>query len=355
MKFRVRYNPSYPSQLPQFKGQILIIIIGVFILLWLLFSTFYMVEADSQGVLLRFGRFDRLTEPGLHMKMPWPIETAMVIPVQQVQSLEYGFETVRPGRDTQYRTPTKEMRTIAEMLTGDLNLAHVEWIVQYRINDAYQYLFKVGGKSTPQSTIDDIINDISESVMRRLVGDASVDEVITIGRDQIAMEAKVDIQDMLDKFETGVQVVTVKLQTASPPEEVKDAFDEVNRARQKKEKVINEALGEKNRQIPAARGQRDRVISEAEGYRERVVRSMEGKVNAFLAQLAQYKKAPEITRTRLYLETMESILQVAPDVTVLDSQISGILPLLDLNNPQKKSIGPSLPTPSTPANNGGRQ
>ena len=138
--------------------------------------------------------------------------------------------------------------------------------------------------------------------MRKLVGDASVDEVITIGRDQIASDAKVEIQEMLNKFDTGVEVVTVKLQSATPPEAVKDAFDEVNRARQNKERVINEARGERNRQIPAARGKRDRAISEAQGYRDRVVKAMTGRVNAFQAQLTEYEKAPKVTRTRLYLD-----------------------------------------------------
>ena len=301
-------------------------------------SIFYSVEADSEGVLLRFGKYVKTTEPGLHVKFFWPIEEVHVVPVQMIQSLEFGFTTITPGRVTRYARSTEEQETVARMLTGDLNLAHVEWIVQYRIKDAYNYLFKIGGNADSAVAIDNTIRSVSEAVMRKLVGDASVDEVITIGRDQIASDAKVQIQEMLNKFDTGVEVVTVKLQSATPPEAVKDAFDEVNRAKQNKEQVINEARGERNRQIPAARGKRDQAISEAEGYREREVKTMTGRVNAFLAQLAEYEKAPQVTRTRLYLEAMEEILSQVDSKIVIDESVRGLLPLLNLG-----SGGPSSP------------
>jgi len=299
---------------------------------WLLTSTFYTVEADSEGVVLRLGKHVRTTEPGLHGKLPWPLEKVYEVPVQRIQSLEFGFATVSPGRVTQYAPTTQEQETMARMLTGDLNLAHVEWIVQYRIKDAFNYLFKIGGHPDAAVAIEDTIRGASEAVMRKLVGDASVDEVITIGRDKIASDAEVEIQKMLDSFETGVEVVTVKLQSATPPEAVKDAFDEVNRARQNKERVINDARGERNRQIPAARGKRDRAISEAEGYRERLVRTTTGQVNAFLAQLAEYEKAPEITRTRLYLQTMEEILAAMESKIVVDESLRQVVPLLHLDS-----------------------
>ncbi|GAG23673.1 unnamed protein product, partial [marine sediment metagenome] len=223
--------------------------------------------------------------------------------------------------------------------TGDLNLAHVEWIIQYRIKDAYNYLFKIGGHASAPASVRDTIRDVSEAVMRRIVGDASVDEVITTGRDRIASEAKVQTQQMLDKFETGVEVVTVELQASTPPEEVKDAFDAVNRAKQNKERAVNEALGERNRQIPAARGQRDRMISEAEGYKQRVVLEATGKTNAFLAQLIEFEKAPEITTTRLYLEAMEQVLMQVPNKTVIDKSVQGVLPLLNLDAANVPAIG----------------
>ncbi|NIA07424.1 MAG: FtsH protease activity modulator HflK [Actinobacteria bacterium] len=293
-------------------------------------SIFYQVDADSEGVLLRFGKYVKTTEPGLHAKLFWPIEEVHVVPVQMIQSLEFGFATITPGRVTRYARGTEEQAAIARMLTGDLNLAHVEWVVQYRIKDAYNYLFKIGGNTDSARAVNDTIRSVSEAVMRKLVGDASVDEVITIGRDQIASDAKLEIQEMLNKFNTGVEVVTVKLQSATPPDAVKDAFDEVNRAKQNKERVINEARGERNRQIPAARGKRDQAISEAEGYRERVVKTTTGRVNAFLAQLAEYEKAPEVTRTRLYLETMEEILSAVDSKIIIDESVRGLLPFLNI-------------------------
>jgi len=295
-------------------------------------SILYSVDADSEGVVLRFGKYVKTTEPGLHAKLFWPIEEVHVVPVQRIQSLEFGFATTTPGRVTQYARRTEEHGDVARMLTGDLNLAHVEWAVHYRIKDAYNYLFKIGGDPDSAMAVNDTIRSVSEAVMRKLVGDASVDEVITIGRDQIASDAKVQIQEMLNKFDTGVEVVTVKLQSATPPDAVKDAFDAVNRAKQNKERVINEARGERNRQVPAARGNRDRAISEAEGYRERVVKTMTGRVNAFLAQLAEYEKAPEVTRSRLYLETMEEILSAVDSKIIIDESVRGLLPLLDLGS-----------------------
>lgn len=312
----------------------------IILALWFISSILYIVNADEEGVVLRFGQYLKPTQPpGLHAKLPWPIETVYIVPVQKIQSIEFGFATITPGRVTRYAPASEEQETVARMLTGDLNLAHVEWVVQYRIKDAYKYLFKIGGDSDPNLSMNDMIGSVSESVMRKLVGDASVDEVITIGRDEIATQAKDEIQEMLDGFETGVDIVTVKLQSATPPEAVKDAFDEVNRARQNKERVINEARGMLNSKIPAARGKRDQMISEAEGYKARVVMTMKGRVNAFQAQLAEYEKAPEVTRTRLYLATMEKILSQMDSKIVIDESVRGLLPLLDLG--ADGPVGPS--------------
>jgi membrane protease subunit HflK len=302
-----------------------------FLAMWGGVSVFYSVEADSEAVVLRFGKYSKTTLPGLHTKWPWPIDTVMVVPVQQIQTLEFGFGTIRPGQVTRYAQQTPDHKTMARMLTGDLNLAHVEWIVQYRIKDAQHYLFRIGGHRSNKVAVENTIRNAAEAVLRKLVGDRSVDEVITRGREEIASEAKREIQEMVDNFEAGVEVVTVKLQSATPPEAVKDAFDAVNRARQNKERVVNEARGERNRVIPAARGQRDRVISEAEGYRERVVPEMTGRANAFLAELAEYEKAPEVTRTRLYLEAMEETLAQVDGITVIDESVRGLLPMLNLS------------------------
>jgi membrane protease subunit HflK len=279
------------------------------------------------------------------MKMPWPIDTVYEVPVQRVQTLEFGFETERAGRRTQYAPRSQESLAVAEMLTGDLNLGHVEWIVQYRVKDPMEFLFKIaraddvdpgvlpsGADFDANPAVPDTISDVSEAVMRKLVGDSSIDFVLTIGREQLAQEAEGLIQQELDGFEAGVEIITVKLQSTSPPTEaVQDAFQEVNRARQKKERVVNEALGERNSKIPAARGARDQAIAEAEGYQNRVVLQTTGNVNAFLAQLAQYEKAPEVTRKRLYLEAMEEILAQAGSKTIIDESVRGVLPLLNLD------------------------
>lgn len=302
------------------------------VLLWGANSMLYKVEADSNGVVLRLGKFVRKTPPGLHFKWPWPIGVAYTVPVAKVQALEFGYRTVAPGRRTQFAPSSDDQRTLARMLTADLNLAHVEWVVQYRIETPEDYLFKIGGEAWMDAAANarDLIRDVSEAVMRQIIGDVSVDSVITIGREEIAAEAKESMQATLDGFEAGIKIVAVKLQSATPPDPVKDAFDAVNRAKQSKERVVNEAKGERNRLIPAARGQKDRAIAEAEGYALRVVMEAEGRTTAFLAKLEEYEKAPEITMTRLYLEAMEQILMNVDEKIIIDESIRGVLPLLQL-------------------------
>ena len=329
-----------------FSRNLVPIVFGVLVLIVAvgLLTAFYRVDASDEGVVLRFGKHVRTAPPGLHWKLPWPVEEVYDVPVRRLQTLEFGFQTQIPGRITQYAPPGPDQLDVSEMLTGDLNLANVQWIVQYRVKDPAAYLFQIGDVEgisfsalpagvayDPNAAVPDTIRDISESVLRRLVGDTSVDAILTLGREQIAADAKLEIQQMLDDFDAGVEIATVKLQSTSPPEDVKDAFQEVNRARQNKSRVVNEAEGDRNRQIPAARGKRDRAILEAEGYRERIVLETEGQVSAYLAQLKEYEKAPEVTRTRVYLEAMEEILAGVEQMTILDESVSGLLPLLNLD------------------------
>jgi membrane protease subunit HflK len=323
---------------------IIVLLLLVALLAPALLTTFYRVDTSDEGVVLRFGEHVRTSPPGLHWKLPWPIEEVYDVPVRRAQSLEFGFKTARAGRVTEYAPLDSEQLDVSEMLTGDLNLANVEWVVQYRVSDPVAYLFNLGaveqirfdalpaGVSYDSNiAVPDAIRDVSESVLRRLVGDTSVDAVLTFGREDIASAAKIEIQQMLDDFDAGLEIVTVKLQSTSPPEQVKDAFQEVNRARQNKERIVNEAEGERNRQIPAARGKRDKAISEAEGYAERILLSTKGEVTAYLAQLAEYEKAPEVTRRRIYLEAMEEILGQVGQKTILDESVDGLLPLLNLD------------------------
>lgn len=339
---RPRRN-TQPPNLGQgiFGGSIIafILLVG-----FVCYSSFYRVDASEQGIVLRFGKHVRTANPGLQMKMPWPIENVYTVPVQKVQSLEFGFQTLSAGRNTQYAKRNAQLDEVADMLTGDLNIAHVEWVVQYQIQDAVASLFNVGDESSAYGdlvstlgandinpAIPDLIKDVSESIMRKLVGDRSVDSVLTMGRDEIATTAKEEIQQMLDEFEAGVNIVTVKLQTTSPPESVKDAFQNVNRARQNKERVVNEAQGDRNRQIPAARGKRDQMISEAEGYQERVIKETMGRVAAFNAKLIEFEKAPDVTRQRLYLEAMQEVLGQVGEKTIIDDSVNQMLPILNLN------------------------
>lgn len=319
-----------------------LIVTGVVLLV---LSMFYRIDASDEGVVLRFGEKWDVATPGLHWKLPWPIDKVYKVPVQRIQSLEFGFATQQPGRRTVYRQGSDDDLNVAEMLTGDLNLGLVEWIVQYRVKDSGQYLFKIGGaeasnpwalsggtSSEVNPAVPDTIRDVSESVMRKLVGDSSIDYVLTIGRDQVAKDAEILIQEELDGFEAGIDIVTVKLQTTSPPTaEVQDAFQEVNRARQKKERVVNEARGERNSKIPAARGAKEKAIAESEGYHNRVVLKTTGEKNAFLAQLAEYEKAPDVTKKRLYLEAMEEILSNVGSKTIIDDSVRGLVPLLNLD------------------------
>ena len=296
-------------------------------------TLFYSVQADSEGVVLRFGKYQATVGPGLHWKLPWPIDTVHHVQVERTTTLEFGFSTQSPGRRTIYGSPSLGELDMARMLSGDLNMAHVEWIVHYKIGDPFKYVFQVADESNtdPGAAVADLIRDVSESAMRSLVGDRSIDEVITTGRGAIEEEARREIQKMLEKFKVGIEIRRVELQAVSPPEEVKPAFDEVNRARQQREQKVNNAHEERNRLVPAARGQKDRIISEAEGYKERVVQEMRGRSNAFLSQLAEYQKAPDVTRTRLYLETIEKVMSGVEDQVIIDESVRGLLPMMNVD------------------------
>lgn len=327
------FQYSLQYDLKRYRGWIIAAAM-LLVALWLGVQMFYKVDADSQGVVLRLGKHVATTAPGLHWKLPWPVDQVYVVPVEKVQATEFGYRTISPGEKTTYARPTEEMQSIARMLTGDLNLAHVEFVVQYQIRDPYKYLFRVGGEGYKPAHVNasELIGDVGESVMRHIVGDKSVDSVITTGREQIADQARDEMQKLLDEFDAGVRVVAVKLQSATPPDPVKDAFDAVNRAKQSKERMVNEAKGERNKLIPAARGKRDRQIAEAEGYAIRVQKEAEGQASAFVAQLKAYELAPQVTMTRLYLETMADVLGQVDDKVVIDRNVPGMLPLLNLDN-----------------------
>lgn len=285
-------------------------------------STFYSVPADSEAVILRFGGYHTTTGPGLHTKLPFGIDRRYAVPVKRVISMEFGFTTLKAGKISEYGV-TAENKREKLMLSGDLNIASVEWVIQYRIADPRKYLFMV-------RDVEGTMRDASEAVMRRLVGDRSVDEVITMGREQLAADARVAVQRLLEEYECGIQLVALTLQDATPPEPVKDAFDDVNRALQEKDRVINQAMALRNSKIPAARGERERKIKEAEGYKKQKIRTVQGEVAALRGKHKAYLEAPEETRFRLFMETMEEVFRKAGRKIIIDTAVKGVLPHLDL-------------------------
>ena len=326
-EFRIPYG----GQLPQLKpGQWAKLAIGAVVLIGVLWggvTCFYTVGADSEAVVLRFGRYHETAGPGLHFKLPFGMDRAMVVPVRKVFAMEFGFRTLRPGKQTVRAQESQAEKKTATMLTGDLNIAKVKWTIQYRINEAKDYLFNV-------ADVQETIRDVSESTMRKLVGDRSVDEVITIGRETLAAKAQVATQEKLNALGCGVKLTQLKLLDVGPPDDVKDAFDAVNRARQKKQQVINQAIEKRNSLVPAARGTAKGDIKVAEAYQKQKILEVTGETNALLKRYEAYQKAKQETRIRLYMETMEKILAQAQRKIFLDESVKGVLPHLDLDGPK---------------------
>lgn len=321
------FAPNYPRvfrpSLRFFRNVVVAALALVF-----LFTSVYQVSPEEVGVILRFGKYVRSTDPGLHFKLPLGIEKLIRVPVQRQLKLEFGFRTTRPGIRSEYRV-TPETARESLMLTGDLNVVVVEWIVQYKIKDHYNYLFKV-------RNVTDTFRYLNEAVVRRLVGDSSVDEVLTIGRTRIANEAKEELQMLCDLYELGIDVNQLIFQDVNPPDPVKPSFNEVNEALQEKERKINEAWSEYNQEIPRAAGEAEQVVRAAEGYAtERVNRAM-GDASLFASVYKEYARAPLVTRKRLYLETINEILPKIKKKIIVDEKQQTILPLLNLGEEVKK-------------------
>ena len=296
------------------------IISGFFVLLGLK-GLIYSIGPDEVGVIQRFGKYIGISSSGLHAKLPFGIDKATPIKVEKIFKEEFGGRTLRPGLRTEYSSGQYLEESL--MLTGDLNILDVRWIVQFKIKDPIKLLFVV---RDPQDTI----RDVSEVVMRRLVGDYTVDEVLTTKREEVDHLAQQETQKILDDYQTGVQIVTVKLLDVNPPEKVKPAFNEVNEAKQEKEKMINQAWEAYNKVIPKAKGEAEKTIREAEGYALDKINRAKGEAERFLATLGEYKKAPQITQKRLYLETLAEALPRVKEKYIIDSKQSSILPLLNI-------------------------
>ena len=283
------------------------------------FSSFYTVQPDEEAVILRFGKYLKTTPPGLHFKIPMRIDKAIKVKTKLVLQQEFGFRTQSiSGSRTSYQGSNFDIESL--MLTGDLNVADVEWITQFQIAEPQKYLFNV---SDPEQNI----RDISEAVMRRVVGDKLVTEVLTVGRAKISSQAKKLTQDILNRYDMGIRIVSVKLQDVNPPEAVKPSFNEVNAAKQEQEQSINKAEKFYNQVIPEARGLAEQQIAEAEGYSTELLNRAKGDAEKFTLIFREYRKAPQITKDRMYLETVEKTFKNLKNITIVDPKVQGLLPV----------------------------
>ena len=288
-------------------------------------GSFYTVGANENGVLTRFGEYSSTTMPGLHFKIPL-IDAVDKVRVDYQYKLEFGFRTLKPGVKTKYST--RNFDDESWMLTGDLKIAEVKWVVQYKIKDAANYLFNV-------KNVQNTIRDVSEATMRIMIGDRSFNEVIKSERSAVSDGARLHMQGILDSYKSGISIQMVQLQGVVPPITVSDSFNEVNRAKQEQETAINEAKQEYNKRIYNIEGEAEKIINEARGYAIDRVNTAKGDVASFEKVLKEYKKAPQITRDRIYLETMETVLSNIPNKVLVSSKLENFLPMLNVNGGSK--------------------
>ena len=320
------FNPTeildtLQPDLNQFSVKHLIWVIIAVLILYGFATSVYTVPEDSKAVVLRFGKDTRQEEPGLHFKLPFGIEKHYPVPVKRIFKEEFGFRTLKASVTTQY--DSRDYPSESLMLTGDLNIADVEWVVQYKIFDPRQYMFAI--RDAQQA-----LRDLSESVMRLVVGDQTATQVLTVGRSEITSEVEQKLQDLLNLYKTGLQVESVTLQDVNPPEMVKPAFNSVNESKQEKERLINEAREERNTTVPEATGLAKKQVTEAEGYALKRVNQAQGDADRFISILNAYKNAKEVTRQRLYLETMAEVLPTVEEAYVIDGKSNTPLPILQL-------------------------
>ncbi len=297
------------------------VIIGLIVLIALATSV-KTIGPEQEGVVLMFGKYNRTLQPGLNFIAPFGLEKLYKIPVQRQLKQEFGFRTIEAGTRTRYAKD--EYRDESLMLTGDLNLADVEWVVQYRIVNSFDYLFKV-------RDAEDALHDMSEAAMRKIVGDRTVNEVLTVGRQEVATSVEVLLQRMCDEYENGIRIDQVVLQDVNPPDPVKASFNAVNEAQQERETLINRAESEYNRVIPRARGEAQETIQRAEGYALSRVNRATGEADRFNSLYTEYIRAPEVTKKRIYLETMERLLPTIGNKVIIDENGTNVLPLLNLD------------------------
>ena len=309
-------------QLDPFKKYIIPVafVIGIIILGY---SSMFTVRANEEAAILRFGKYIETVGPGLHFKLPFGIDKVYVGEVKRIYNEEFGYRTLRSGRESVIDYDFRGAQEVSLMLTGDRNCAEVHWVVRYKIKNLKEFLFNV-------REVKEVIRDVSEAVMRRIVGDMSIDEVLTIGRRKIEEIAEKEVETVLDSYGCGIDLQVVNLKGVNPPGQVKDAFDAVNKAVQLRDQITNEAEGKKNKVIPAAMGKKEQTIREAEGYKIKRINEATGDTKAFLAVWKEYEKAKDVTRRRLYLETMARVIPKCEEIYIIDKDQKGILPILNL-------------------------
>lgn len=329
---------------PNISGKAILTGLAVVLGLLLLFGSFYQIEPQEAGMVMRFGKYVRKTDPGLHLKLP-VVEQVLKVQVQRQLKEEFGFRTVRAGVSTQYAE-----RRLAEeslMLTGDLNVAVVEWIVQYRIIDPYDFLFRVRNQT-------ETFRNMTEAMMRQTVGDRTVTEVLTVGRQEVETTVQQNLQQLCNDYQIGISVDQVVLQDVNPPDPVKPSWDEVNQAQQQMDRRINEAKAEYNQVIPRARGEAEQQVLQAEGYAVDRVNRAQGDAARFKVLQDAYRKAPQVTRKRMYLETMQKILPKYGGKLILDTDAEGVMPLLPMDTFKNLTTGAASGTLPAQRTGGGQ-
>jgi len=318
---------NIPPQLKGLSKNLPLILAGAFALV-VIFSSFFTVQPEEVGIITRFGEFTRTANPGLNFKVPF-VEEVRYVPVQRQLKHEFGYRTTSSGVRSTYTKAGYSDESL--MLTGDLNLADVEWVIQYRVDDPYNFLFKI---RNPEQTL----RDISEAAMRQIVGDRTVNEVLTVGRAEVAIEVEQLIQELCNEYESGIKIEQVVLQDINPPNSVKPSFNAVNEAQQQRETLINQAKSAFNKVVPRARGEAQETIQRAEGYALDRVNRAKGDASRFNELYLEYMKAPEVTKQRIYLETLEDILPKIGNKIVTDGNGNSVLPLLQMQMDGAKVI-----------------
>jgi len=305
-----------PIKIPQLTPSTILIGIIILLVVWIVPSVVYTVAQDEVGVVTRFGEYVRTTPPGLQFKLPSPIEHVQTPTVRKVRAATVGFR--------QRGNQEQDVPNESQMLTGDENIVDIDLVVQYHIIDAKNFLFNI--RNQPQA-----VHDVAETTLRGIIGNRPIDDVLTTGKAEIQIQVKETMQELLNKYESGIEILNTQLKDVSPPQPVDFAFKDVQSAKEDKDRLINEAKGYRNSVIPEARGKAAQIIAAAEAYREEVINKAQGDAHRFLAQYKEYKKAPTVTKTRIYLETMEEIYPGMNKV-ITSGKNSGVLPILPLNS-----------------------